>query len=285
MVFVTGAGVGSFLSLGNANDRCVPHRLGCGHEWLPCPRSMEWPPSHMAHQVPGDAGCILSTEILSPRPERSPCVGAHQQHISGLLYQSPTRSVFTPLVQAGAPDPCVVPAQTPLAESSAYSWAPQYGSRHPVETGTEARGMDASPRGSGADLDSLWPSSSGPLCNPRDIAMSPLVLSDSYNSAGAGCHGTDLAEASSVRFSTDCSAPRSSRESAPEEGPSTTSSPVLAGLSMVLRPDFPSRRLSIGDSCQEGSPLTGGGHHLSLFHHLFTFLRKLWVWPLRGHNS
>ncbi|XP_053089208.1 uncharacterized protein LOC128318105 [Pangasianodon hypophthalmus] len=32
--------------------------------------------------------------------------------------------------------------------------------------------------------------------------------------------------------------------------------------SMVLGPDFPSRRLSMGDSRQEGSPLTGGGRHL-----------------------
>ncbi|KAL0172227.1 hypothetical protein M9458_032538, partial [Cirrhinus mrigala] len=39
------------------------------------------------------------------------------------------------------------------------------------------------------------------------------------------------------------------------------SSPVLAGPSMVLGPDFPPRRLSLGDSRQEGSPLTGGGHH------------------------
>ncbi len=64
-------------------------------------------------------------------------------------------------------------------------------------------------------------------------------------------------------LSLDCSPPRSSGESAPGRGPSATCSPLLAGPSMVLRPDFPSRRLSMGDSRQEGSPLTGGGHHLS----------------------
>ncbi len=30
----------------------------------------------MAHQLPGDAGRVLSTQTLSTRPERSPCVGA-----------------------------------------------------------------------------------------------------------------------------------------------------------------------------------------------------------------
>ncbi len=69
-----------------------------------------------------------------------------------------------------------------------------------------------------------------------------------------------MAEASSVRFSPDRSAPGSSRESAPGRGPSIASSPVLAGPSVVLGPDFSPRRLSMGDSCQERSPLTGGGH-------------------------
>ncbi len=41
--------------------------------------------------------------------------------------------------QDGAPDPCVVPEQVPLAESSLYSWASQYRSRHPVEVGAEAQ--------------------------------------------------------------------------------------------------------------------------------------------------
>ncbi len=58
-------------------------------------------------------------------------------------------------------------------------------------------------------------------------------------------------------------APGSSRESAPEWGSAVASSPILARPSMVLGPDFSPRRLLMGDSCQEGSPLTGGGYDLS----------------------
>ncbi len=72
---VTGAGAGSSLSLRKPNNGCVPHRLGCGHEWPTCPRSVEQPPSHLAHQLPVGSGRISSTEVLSPRPERLPCVG------------------------------------------------------------------------------------------------------------------------------------------------------------------------------------------------------------------
>ncbi len=126
---------------------------------------------------------------------------------------------------------------------------------------SKSEGMDASPRGGEADMESAWPGSGGPLCDSGDIAMSSLLLSDSSSSTVAGCYGTDLADASSVRLSPDRSAPGSSGESAPGGGPSAASSPILAGPSMVLGPDFSPRRLSIGDSRQEGSPPTGGGHY------------------------
>lgn len=137
----SGPGVGSSWSPCNASDRRVPHRLGYGHEWPPCPRSVERSPSDMAYQLSKDASCASSIEIFPPRPERSPCVGAHRQHIGDLLYQSPERSAFVPLVQAGTPDPSVVPGQTPLVRSSVYSWEIDCGSRHTVETGAETRGL------------------------------------------------------------------------------------------------------------------------------------------------
>ncbi len=263
LVLVSGPGPGSSLPPRNASDGCIPDRLGSGHEWPPCPQSVEWSPSHVAHQLPGDAGHVSSTETFSSGPKKSQCTSTHRQHSFGFLYQPPGRSAFAPLMQAGAPDPCVVPGQVPLAESGLYSWASQCRSRHPVEAGAEARGMEASPRGGEADLESFWPGTGGSVCDSSDIALSPLVLSDSSGSAGAGCYGTDVAEASSVRLSPDCSAPGSSRESAPGRGPAVASSPVLAGPSMVLGPDFSPRRLPMGDSSQERSPLTSGGYDLS----------------------
>ncbi len=135
LVLVSGPGPGSSLPPRNASDGCIPDRLGGGHEWPPCPRSVEWSPSHVAHQLPGDAGRVSSTETFSSRPKESQCASTHRQHSCGFLYQPPGRSAFAPLMQAGAPDPCVVPGQVPLAESSLYSWASQCRSRHPVEAG------------------------------------------------------------------------------------------------------------------------------------------------------
>ncbi|KAI2660347.1 UvrABC system protein C [Labeo rohita] len=95
--------------------------MGGGHEWPFHPRSLEWSSSQLAHQLPQDDGRISSSKLLSPRPERSPCAGAHRQHSGGLLHQPLGRSAVAPLIQAGAPDPCVVPGQTPLTASSSYS--------------------------------------------------------------------------------------------------------------------------------------------------------------------
>ncbi len=64
LVLVSGPGSESSLSPCNASDGCIPDRLGGGHEWPPCPRSVEWLPSHVAHQLPGDAGRVSSTKTL-----------------------------------------------------------------------------------------------------------------------------------------------------------------------------------------------------------------------------
>ncbi len=89
------------------------------------------------------------------------------------------------------------PGQTPLTQSSLHTWASQRGGRHPVETGAFARGMDASHRGGEADM---GPGSGGPLRYSGDSAMSPLVLATSSSPTGAGCHGTDVAEARLYAF-------------------------------------------------------------------------------------
>ncbi len=63
-------GFGSSLSPHNASDGRIPDQLGSGHEWPPCLRSVEWSPSQVAHQLPGDAGHVSSTQTLSPGPKK-----------------------------------------------------------------------------------------------------------------------------------------------------------------------------------------------------------------------
>ncbi len=97
LVLESGPGAGSSVSPVIVSDGRVSHRLGSSHEWPLSLRSVEWSPSPMAHQLSGDASSLLSTEIFPPRPERSPCVGAHRQHSGGLLHQPPGGLRSSPL--------------------------------------------------------------------------------------------------------------------------------------------------------------------------------------------
>ncbi len=82
-------------------------------------------------------------------------------------------------------------------------------------------------------MEEVRSSPGGLVCVSRDLTLSPLVLSDSSSSNLAGCYGTDVVEASSVRVPPYCSAPGSSGERLLGRGLSIVSSPVLAVLSMV----------------------------------------------------
>ncbi len=127
----------------------------------------------MAYQSPRDAVRAACTEVFLPRPERTPCVGAHRQHIGGRLYQPPRRSALTPLLQSGAPHPCVNPRETLSLREVYIPGHLNMGADVNMgadETGAEARRMDASPRCG------VWPGSGGPLRYSGDSTMSPLVL-------------------------------------------------------------------------------------------------------------
>ncbi len=80
---------------------------------------------------------------------------------------------------------------------------PQYRSRHPVKTGAEARGMEAPPRGGGADMKRVRPGKSGSVCVSRDISLFTLFLPHASSSYRTGRDGADVGVASSVCISPD----------------------------------------------------------------------------------
>ncbi|KAI2652574.1 Peptide methionine sulfoxide reductase MsrA [Labeo rohita] len=77
LVTVSGPGAESSLSPCNASDGYVSHRSRSGHEWPPCPWSVEWLPSHMAHQLPGDAGHVSGKHFLPDLRDHHVLVSTH----------------------------------------------------------------------------------------------------------------------------------------------------------------------------------------------------------------
>ncbi|KAI2643122.1 Protein P [Labeo rohita] len=146
-----GPGAGSSSLPRNARDGCVPHRFMERSWTASLPTVCGVTAVSLGISLPGDAGCVSGSETLPPRPKRPPCAGPHRQHSGG---------------------------QTPLTESSLNSWASQLGSRHPAE----AWGMDASPRGGEADLESVCQGQVDLFANGTDVVeassvrLSPIAL-------------------------------------------------------------------------------------------------------------
>ncbi len=131
----------------------------------------------------------------------------------------------------------MVPWEVVVSSSSLHPGGPQYRSRHSVETGAEAQGMEAPPRGGGADMEGVRPGTSGSVCVSRDVSLSTLVLPHASSS--------------------------SPRESSPGLGSTSSHCPAVARQSMVPRYNIPPRRTSSGAQRQGGPSVTSRGLDIS----------------------
>ncbi len=168
-----------------------------------------------------------------------------------------------PSVQTGASDPPVVQGETVVSQSDVCPQGPESGSRRPVEAGVEVWGMENSPRGGEVDMREVRPRFGPVVRVSRDNPLSTVVLSNASSPTGVGRHGTDMAEATPVRFSPDRSAPRSSGEGPERGGQSVAGSPVLAGPGVVLRHHVTPGRPAVADPSEEGPANSGRGHDFS----------------------
>lgn len=68
------------------------------------------------------------------------------QYAGGLIYKSSGMSEVVPSMQSGAQDSPMVPGETAPSESNVPPWAAEFGSRHRIESCSEARGMEVASR-------------------------------------------------------------------------------------------------------------------------------------------
>ncbi len=85
LVPVPGSHAESFVSLQDANDRCLSHGLGSDPRGTLESRSVEGPASLIAHQPSGDVGSISCSQEFPSRSQGPPCACPLRQHIDGVL--------------------------------------------------------------------------------------------------------------------------------------------------------------------------------------------------------
>lgn len=130
-------------------NRRFPHRLGHGLRRLLNSGSMERSSSLMEHKFPGDNGCISSTEVLPPRPQRLSCSCPVSQHIGSLVYKSSGGLWLRPLCKLG--HQILLWAQGKLLSLRAV-FIPGY-----LNRGNGAWVMETAPQDIGVDLEKVGP--------------------------------------------------------------------------------------------------------------------------------
>ncbi len=238
----------SVLSSQDANDRRFPHGLGCGLGWPSSPRDLERPSSRMAHQLPRNDGSISGPEILPPAVERLPCPSAGGQHGGSLLHKSPGRTAFVPPEQASAAGSALGTGQVPVPQGDLHPRAYECGSRLAVQTSCDTWGMETPPRSSQSNLGEILRSRGGPLAS-QETAQCPLYFSLTP-------------PAPLVLDAMAHTWPRRGQGPSTGVSPLTDSTP-LVDQNMVLRSNIPPRRLAVGNSGQERSPISGTGDSIS----------------------
>ncbi len=105
-----------------------------------------WPSSLMAYQPSGDVGCISCSKEFPSRSQGPPCARRSDNtsvvNTSVVSYINNQGFAVTSTLQTAVPNPLV---EFVVSSSRLHHGGPQYRSRHPVETGAEARGMEAPP--------------------------------------------------------------------------------------------------------------------------------------------
>ncbi|KAK3542481.1 hypothetical protein QTP86_027732 [Hemibagrus guttatus] len=146
--------------------------------------------------------------------------------------------------QVGAADSALCRDKVSFAESDFHPRAHKSGCRLPVEAGAEARGVASPSTGGGEHLADFRP------CGSGSVHLWACML---WYRRGRG-YACTVAHQSASRLS-----------------PPSSSGSSLACSSLVCGPYLPSRWHSLGDSCQERSPLSGAGGYLHPRHEMWKF--------------
>ncbi len=213
--------------------------------------------------MPRNDGSISGPEILPPAVERLPCPSACGQNGGSLLHKSTGRTAFARLNRL---------AQQVLlwAQDKFLSLRAIYIPGH-MNVGADLLSRQAVTHGEWKLLpevvSQIWErfyETEVDLFASQETAQCPLYFSLTPPAPlGLDAMAHRWPRRGSLRISPDRSAPGS-----PGQGPSTGVSPLtdsapLADQNMVLRSNIPPRRLAVGDSSQERSPISGTGDSIS----------------------
>ncbi len=160
----------------------MPCRCAVSHSSLsnPLPHDLRpWVESgeRIPHQLLGDASSMSSLPVLPARPNRTPCTDSLRQHVRGVLYKSPGRSLLEVPLHSGREHSGVGSAQPELAESSKLCPGRlNKGAEYVISEQCPLRGVDPPSADGSDDLEDLWQGRSRYFSPPKTALTAQLII-------------------------------------------------------------------------------------------------------------
>ncbi|KAL0161229.1 hypothetical protein M9458_044954, partial [Cirrhinus mrigala] len=156
--------LGTSVETHRCHHRCFQNRLGWCVQWACSFRGLDRPLTALAHQLPGVVDSAFSPEEVPTFDSRQACVGPFRQHSDCGIHQPPEWCTLSSHVTASQPSPTLEPAQTQVSTCHSHSRRIQSCAQFSVTTGFARRRVEAPPPVDPADLVSVRPGTSRPLC-------------------------------------------------------------------------------------------------------------------------
>ena len=155
--------------------RCIPDRMGSPLFSPINRRSMVKSRSNNAHQLSGTTGSYLGSQVICQAQVQDVNLAENRQyHSSGIHKQSGRHSLQRPcLLDEESMD--VVPGEKHPHNSTVSSRIPEYSSQCGVSSGDQQDGLEAESSYICKNKPTVWPTGSGPICNPSFNSMPTLL--------------------------------------------------------------------------------------------------------------
>ncbi|KAL0146695.1 hypothetical protein M9458_058035 [Cirrhinus mrigala] len=254
---------GTGVQTHHCHHRCFQDRLGCHLQRAGSFRGLDRPPTVLAHKLSGVVGSAPGPEEVPSYDSGQARVGQDRQHCDCGLHQPPGRCTLLSHVTTSPPPAALESTQTQVSTSHSHSGRSQSCGRFPVATGFARKRVETPPSVGPADLGSIRPGTSGPLCL-TGIHPLPAVVRSDRGPPRDRRTGTQLAKGpTQVCFSPGEPHRTNPVQSQGGRGTDSLGGPLLAQQNLVLGSGAPGISSSLAHSSEEGPPFSGEGHNLA----------------------
>ncbi|XP_058618458.1 uncharacterized protein LOC131531609 [Onychostoma macrolepis] len=252
-----GRGYGNGLQQEGCHDRRLQQRLGGAvrrqTDLWPLVGSGERPP----HQLLGNASSMSSLPFFSAKPNKTPCADSLRQHVRGVLYKSPRRSLVEAPLHSGRAPSGVGSAQFALAKGSTLAGQIEPRSGYVISEQCPLRRVDAPSEDGSDDLEDLWQGKSRSFRLQRQLSLPNLLFK------GQGRVGPRLAQPPPLCIPSNRPDPSGHQADQGTRTQGSIGGSLVGKPTLVVRAGSAAHSSPLARTPETGSPLSGKRNNMA----------------------